>query len=278
LFFVVRRRLMLNIIASLVLTAIVAYLWGSLPSGYWMGKLLRGRDFDIREHGSRKTGATNVQRLLGTVPALIVFVLDISKGVGPVLLATYIPLFQVEGWGVLVAGLSALLGHCFPIFINFKGGRGVLTGAGAVLVISPFTFFVGMFAAFSTIGISRYVSLGSLIGSLTILLCGVSFYLLGLTSRAPFFAHLTLAQVLYLVIAPILITVFHADNIVRLIHGTERKLGGGTSVQAQRRPQFDPGKVVLTRLAQNEPLITALERLPQHGPLKIVLERLHHLG
>ncbi|GLV57425.1 hypothetical protein KDH_42610 [Dictyobacter sp. S3.2.2.5] len=121
---------MSNIIVSLVLTAIVAYLWGSIPAGYWMGKLLRGRDFDIREHGSRKIGATNVQRTLGTGPALIVLVIDLSKGIGPALLATLVPLFYANGWGILVAGLAALLGHCYPVFIGFKGGRGVLTGGG----------------------------------------------------------------------------------------------------------------------------------------------------
>ena len=133
---------MLGIIGSLVVTAIVAYLWGSLPAGYWMGKLLRGRDFDIRAHGSHKIGATNVQRTLGTVPAIIVFLLDISKGVGPALLATYVPLFLGAGWGILIAGLCALLGHCFPLFIGFKGGRGVLTGAGVMLVVSPLTFLI----------------------------------------------------------------------------------------------------------------------------------------
>src|SRR5689334_4288421 len=110
---------MATIIGSLVLTAIVAYLWGSIPAGYWMGKLLRGKDYDIRAHGSKKIGATNVQRTLGTGPAIIVFVIDLSKGIGPALLATFVPLFQVAGWGILIAGLAALLGHCFPIFIGF---------------------------------------------------------------------------------------------------------------------------------------------------------------
>src|SRR5690348_16298448 len=115
---------MLAVIFSLVITAIVAYLWGSLPSGYWMGKILRGKDFDIRQHGSCKIGATNVQRTLGTGPAIIVLLMDISKGIVPALLATYVSFFQAGGWGILVACLCALLGHCFPVFIGFKGGRG----------------------------------------------------------------------------------------------------------------------------------------------------------
>jgi acyl phosphate:glycerol-3-phosphate acyltransferase len=215
---------MLDIIGSLVITAIVAYLWGSLPAGYWMGKLLRGRDFDIRTYGSHKIGATNVQRTLGTFPAMIVFFLDLSKGLGPTLLATHLPFFQCAGWGILVAGLFALLGHCFPLFIGFKGGRGVLTGAGGVLVTSPLAFFIGAIAIFSTIGISRYVSFGSIVGCLSTIICGILFYFIGL-AHPTFFAQVSLPQMLYLVIAPSLVILFHADNIARLMHGTERKLG-----------------------------------------------------
>jgi acyl phosphate:glycerol-3-phosphate acyltransferase len=220
---------MLSIVGSLIITAIAAYLWGSLPPGYWMGKLLRGRDFDIRAHGSRKIGATNVQRTLGTVPAIIVFILDLSKGIGPALLAKYIPFFQGAGWGILVAGLCALLGHCFPIFIGFKGGRGVLTGAGVMLVISPLAFLIGTIATVSTIGISRYVSLGSLVGCLTTIICATLFYILGPT----FFAHISLAEMLYLVIGSILVALFHRDNISRLLKGTENKLGSKKPEQEQ---------------------------------------------
>src|SRR5215472_17665952 len=233
-FRIVRRCLMLSIIGSLVITAIVAYLWGSLPAGYWMGKILRGRDFDIREHGSHKTGATNVQRTLGNVPALIVLIVDTSKGIGPALLATYVAPFQGAGWGILVAGICALLGHCYPIFIGFKGGRGVLTGGGVMLVISPFAFLIGIIATFSTIGISRYVSLGSLVGCLTTIVCGILLYTLGPT----FFPHISidLPQMLYLIIAPILVALFHTDNISRLMHGTERKLGSKKTAEGSASP------------------------------------------
>ena len=132
------------IVVQLFLVAIIAYLWGSIPAGYWMGKLLRGKDFDIRDYGSRKIGATNVLRTLGRGPAAIVFIFDISKGFGPTLLALYVPFLNIMGWGPPIAGLAALLGHCFPIFIGFKGGRGVLTGAGATLIISPFIFLIAL--------------------------------------------------------------------------------------------------------------------------------------
>lgn len=213
-----------SIVVPLVLIALISYLWGSLPSGYWMGKLLRGPAFDIRQHGSRKIGATNVQRTLGTVPALIVLALDISKGIGPTLLAMFVPYFQANGWGILAAGLAALLGHCFPIFIGFKGGRGVLTGAGALLIISPLIFGIAFVTTFSSIALTRYVSLGSIVGGLTCIICGLLFYFLGLNDPT-FIGALTLPKLLFLLIAPLLVILFHADNIGRLLKGTERKLG-----------------------------------------------------
>ncbi len=211
-------------IASIFITALLAYLWGSLPAGYWMGKLLRGKDYDIRNYGSRKIGATNVQRTLGNIPALIVFVLDISKGVGPALIATFVPFFYIGGWGILIAGMAALIGHCYPIFIGFKGGRGVLTGAGAMLIASPLTFLISAITTFSTIGLWRYVSLGSIVGCLTTAICGILFYIIGLMNPA-FVGKVSLPQMLYMVIAPTMIIIFHKDNIGRLFTGKERKLG-----------------------------------------------------
>src|SRR6266536_4965885 len=161
-----------GIIGSLLLTAIIAYLWGSIPSGYWMGKLLRGKDFDIRAYGSHKTGATNVRRTLGNGPALIVFLVDLSKGIGPALIATLVPFLYVNGWGPSLAGLAALLGHCYPFFIGFKGGRGVSTAAGALLVISPLAFLISGIVLFTAIAATRYVSLGSILGCLSAVICG----------------------------------------------------------------------------------------------------------
>ncbi len=205
-----------TVVVSLIIIAIIAYLWGSLPSGYWIGKLLRGRKFDIRQHGSHKIGATNVQRTLGTVPAIVVFLLDISKGIGPALLAAFVPFFYAGGWGIFVAGLATLLGHCFPIFIGFRGGRGVLTVGGVLLIISPSIFAIDAVTTLSTIAISRYVSLGSIVGGVTTIVCGIIFYFLG---------RISLPQMLYMVIAPTLVIIFHADNINRLLKGTERRFG-----------------------------------------------------
>jgi glycerol-3-phosphate acyltransferase PlsY len=207
---------MSSLIVSLVLMTVIAYLWGSIPAGYWMGKLLRGKDYDIRDYGSHKIGATNVKRTLGSTPAALVVVVDLSKGVGPALLATFVPALYGNGWGILVAGLGTLLGHCFPIFIGFKGGRGVLTGAGVMLVISPLIFLISLITTIATIASLRFVSLGSIVGSITCIICAFIFKFTGM---------ITLPQMLYLIIGPALVILFHHDNIERLLAGKERKLG-----------------------------------------------------
>ena len=212
------------VIVQLVLIGMIGYLWGSIPAGYWMGKLIKGKDFDIRAYGSHKIGATNVQRTLGNVPALIVLIFDLFKGIGPTLIATLVPIFYGAGWGPTVAGLAALIGHIYPVFIGFKGGRGVLTGAGALLVISPLTFVISFIVLAITILISRYVSLGSILGSLTAIICGIVFYFIGRVNPT-FFGKATLAQMVFMVIGPALVIIVHNDNIGRLLSGTERKLG-----------------------------------------------------
>jgi acyl phosphate:glycerol-3-phosphate acyltransferase len=218
------------VIVQLVLIGIIGYLWGSIPAGYWMGKLIRGKDFDIRAYGSHKIGATNVLRTLGRVPALIVLVFDLLKGVGPTLIATLVPFFYGTGWGPTVAGLAALLGHIYPVFIGFKGGRGVLTGSGALLVISPLTFLISFVTLAITILTSRFVSLGSIVGSLTTIICGVLFYIIGLYNPA-FFGRVTPAQLVFMVVGPAIVIVVHYDNIGRLLSGTERKLGQKVAVE-----------------------------------------------
>lgn len=229
---------MSGIIGALLLTAIISYLWGSIPSGYWMGKLLRGKDFDIRSFGSHKTGATNVRRVLGNGPALVVFLVDLSKGIGPALIATLVPFLSLAGWGPTIAGFAALLGHCFPIFIGFKGGRGVSTGAGTVLVLSPFTILLAAITTFSTMATWRYVSLGSIVGAVIIMVCGIIFFLIGRSDPA-FFASVSLPQLVFMLIGPGLVILFHYDNIRRLLAGTESKLGQKAATPTSTPAQAD---------------------------------------
>jgi acyl phosphate:glycerol-3-phosphate acyltransferase len=227
------------IIVQLVLIGIIGYLWGSVPAGYWMGKLIRGKDFDIRDYGSHKIGATNVLRTLGRVPALIVLVFDLLKGVGPTLIATLVPFFYSSGWGPTVAALAALIGHIYPVFIGFKGGRGVLTASGALLIISPLTFFISAVVLFITILTSRFVSLGSIAGSLTAMICGILFFVIGQFNPA-FFAKVTLPQLIFMVIAPAIVIIVHYDNIGRLLSGNERKIGQKVTIEEGSSPTNSP--------------------------------------
>ncbi|MEO8970520.1 MAG: glycerol-3-phosphate 1-O-acyltransferase PlsY [Ktedonobacteraceae bacterium] len=223
------------VILQIVLIALIGYLWGSIPAGYWMGKLLRGKDFDIRDYGSHKIGATNVLRTLGKGPAAFVFVFDLTKGILPTLLALLVPIFYIAGWGPAIAGLCALLGHCYPVFIGFKGGRGVLTGAGVILALSPLTVGIAAVTTLGTIAISRFVSLGSIVGALTSMLCGLIFYFIGL-ANPHFFALVNLPTMLYLVVGPGLVILFHHDNIGRLLSGTERKIGQKVKIEENHTP------------------------------------------
>jgi len=227
------------IIVQLVLIGIIGYLWGSVPAGYWMGKLIRGKDFDIRDYGSHKIGATNVLRTLGRVPALIVFVFDLFKGIGPTLIATLVPFFYSSGWGPTVAALAALIGHIYPVFIGFKGGRGVLTASGALLIISPLAFFISGVVLFITILTSRFVSLGSIAGSLTAMICGILFFAIGQFNPA-FFAKVTLPQLIFMVIAPAIVIIVHYDNIGRLLSGNERKIGQKVNIEEGSSPTNSP--------------------------------------
>jgi glycerol-3-phosphate acyltransferase PlsY len=211
---------------------IAAYLLGSIPSGVLVGKLYG--NVDPRAYGSGKTGATNVLRTLGPGAASMVVVVDIAKGALAVLLARYVyfdtvfafpihftaatrHILQVyQPWAVALAGLAVVLGHTYSIFIHFSGGRGVLTGGGAVLVISPLATLVGLIAGIVPIAITRYVSLGSVIGAATVALVELVLFLLHL---AP------LPYLLFTILGAAYIIALHRDNIVRLLNGTERKLG-----------------------------------------------------
>ncbi len=223
------------LLGQLLLVAIIGYLWGSVPAGYWMGKLLRGKDFDIRAYGSHKIGATNVLRTLGRVPAIIVFVFDLSKGLGPALLATLVPAFYVSGWGPPLAALTALIGHCYPLFIGFRGGRGVSTGAGALLILSPLVLVISALTTLITIATTRYVSLGSILGGASAILFSLIFFFVGLANPA-FFGKVPFQYLLFLVLGPLLVIILHYDNIGRLLAGTERKIGQKVQIEEQPKP------------------------------------------
>ncbi len=190
-----------------IVAAIVSYLLGSIPTGYLLVRLSGKRD--VREFGSGSTGATNVLRVKGWTIALPVAVFDVLKGFLPVVLAAQWfddPVFAA------LCGLLAVVGHCFPFSIGFRGGKGVATALGAFAAIAwiPCLGSAGLFLI--VVGLTRFVSLGSILASLAfpmILLAG---------GGSPAVAGVALA-------AAALIVFQHRGNIRRLIQGAERKLG-----------------------------------------------------
>jgi len=189
-----------------ILIILAAYLLGSIPSALIVGKL--GYGIDIREHGSGNLGGTNTFRVLGVKAGLIVTISDILKGT----LAAYLPfLFSVHELHPLLVGLFAVVGHTYPVFAGFRGGKAVATSAGVILSYSPLLFVTLIFVFFIVLYITKYVSLSSM-------LSGVSgiIYTLMFTDDLP------------LTIVIILLTIFvfyrHRANIRRIINKTEPKV------------------------------------------------------
>ena len=191
---------------QLVLFA-AAYLVGSVPTGYWLGQLWKG--VDVRQLGSGNLGATNVFRVLGIVPGLLTLLIDISKGLISVLVAKR--LFPGELSTSLWAGLAAILGHTTSVFVRFRGGKGVATSAGVFFALLPFPSAAALAAFLIVFGATRYVSLSSLVGALTLV--------------ASSFALAAPRQLSWSAVAiAIFVTWTHRANIRRLIQGTENRI------------------------------------------------------
>lgn len=198
---------------SLLAVVAIGYLIGAIPFGLIVGRVSRG--LDVRKYGSGMTGATNVMRTAGTVPGLVVFALDLGKGVGVVFLARVL----VAGGPPLMAGAAALacvVGHNWPIYLRFKGGRGVMTYFGGLLALAWPVVVIGGGVSLVTIALSRYVSLGSLVGAVVAAL--VMAYMV-VWEGWPW------EYLVYAAIVTGLIIFQHRDNLVRLWTGRERKIG-----------------------------------------------------
>ncbi|NLN06100.1 MAG: glycerol-3-phosphate 1-O-acyltransferase PlsY [Firmicutes bacterium] len=192
---------------------LAGYLLGSISFGYLAGKLLKG--IDIRQFGSGNTGSTNIQRTLGTAPAVVVLLLDTGKGLAAVLLANALGISPT--WQML-AGMAAVAGHNWPLFFRFRGGRGVATTTGVFLGLTPYVVLIGAALFVITIALTRYVSLGSIVGALS-----VPFTMLLFRQPPAFTVPGT--------ILAFLIIWRHRDNIGRLLQGTEHKLGEKVKVK-----------------------------------------------
>ncbi len=189
----------------------VAYILGSIPWGFMITRITQG--MDLREYGSGKTGMTNVMRTAGPRLAALVLILDVSKGVLAVFLAKAIADAPTAD---VVAGLSALAGHNWSIFLGFKGGRGIATGLGGLLVMEPIAGALAVASFLPVAAISRYVSLGSITSLFGGFFTTLALVLLG---------HSTATYLLYPGIGGAVIIFQHRDNIHRILQGTERRLG-----------------------------------------------------
>src|SRR6266850_3223382 len=148
---------MRSIPITILLISAVAYLLGSIPFGLILGKLF-GRG-DVRKEGSGNIGATNVSRVAGPLAGILTLLLDGAKGAVAVLVAGRYS--NDSAMCMVIAGLAALVGHCFPVWLRFKGGKGVATAAGVYLALCPPAFLGGLMLFLLVAGLSRYVSLGS---------------------------------------------------------------------------------------------------------------------
>ena len=190
---------------SIVLGATMAYLLGSIPSGLWIGR--KFFQIDIRQHGSGNLGATNSFRILGKKAGTIVLLMDLLKGSISVLLLKQMDL---HGISPLIIALFAVMGHTYPLFANFKGGKAVATFAGVILAYQPVLFLIGLGIFILTLAISKMVSFTSMLTISIGVLLSLYFQDMVLTTIA--------------LLADIFIIYRHRTNIQRILNGTEAKV------------------------------------------------------
>ena len=186
------------------------FLSGSIPWGLIVGRLVTG--VDIRQHGSRSTGATNALRVLGWRASLAVLILDFLKGLLPVLIGRW---SGADEWVVGAIGVAAVVGHCWSPWIGFQGGKGMATGAGAAIALAPWLLLLVPVTA-AIVWFTRYVSLASIV---TAALAGVLVTLAAVEGWFPW------AWVAAVVAMAAIVVLKHQGNIQRLLSGTERRFG-----------------------------------------------------
>jgi len=196
---------------NMVLLIVLCYLLGSIPFGYIIVKLTKG--VDVRQLGSHSTGATNVLRASGKTASVVVLLLDVFKGYLAVGLANYFTLSPgTVDLAKIIAAFSVIIGHSWPVFLNFRGGKSVATGFGAFLGIMPVPAIISLAVFIIIVAITGFVSLGSIIAvSLMPVYC-ISY------GKQPSF-------ILIALIIALVIIIRHKNNIKRLISGTENKIG-----------------------------------------------------
>jgi acyl phosphate:glycerol-3-phosphate acyltransferase len=202
---------MAGISVATLLLVLAGYLLGSLPFGLILAKLVGGPD--VREHGSGNIGAANVSRVAGPAAGILTLLLDAAKGAAAVLLAAWVT--DQSASAMIFAGMAALLGHCFPVWLKFKGGKGVSTALGVFIALCPVAALVAFILFLLVMLFWRYVSLGSLSAAAAMPLL---IYFLWAPGHAP-----PLVITLGTLFAAVLIFYKHDANLQRLVDGTEPK-------------------------------------------------------
>ena len=210
-----------------ILLLVLAYLLGSIPSGLWIGKAFF--NINLREHGSGNTGTTNTFRILGTKAGLVVFAVDFLKGTLAVLLPT---IFGVTGISPMVFGLLAVLGHTFPIFAGFKGGKAVATSAGVLIGFSPVFLILLAIYFFVSLYLTSMISFSSVTAAASAILGVLIFPLFGFLLPR----YDVLFTVIVLALALIII-VRHKDNIQRIRMKQENLIPFGLNITKQQPKQ-----------------------------------------
>jgi glycerol-3-phosphate acyltransferase PlsY len=201
-----------------VLAPLLAYLLGSLPFGYLIVRWQKG--IDVRTTGSGSIGATNVMRNLGIIGFVVTFLLDLGKGVAAVLLAGH--LTHDNPWWIAASAVAAILGHCFPVWLKFRGGKGVATGVGVFIALAPLQVVLVLVIFALIVAIWRYISLGSIIAT-------AAFPVL-----VHFMKHAPIPIVLGAAGGALVIILRHHANLRRLWHGTENRVGSKKAVGSKQ--------------------------------------------
>ena len=199
-----------------------AYALGSIPWGFIIGRFY---GVDVRTVGSKNIGATNVTRTVGKLPGKLCFILDFLKGGLPVLAAQYIvasgALHGRAAWLVIAVMFATILGHIFPVFLQFKGGKGVSTAAGAIMALAPIPLLVSFAVWVVVFFVSRYVSLASISAAAVLPVIAWAFCMVGIGSPVA----RSKWTLIFLTVVAILAIVRHHTNIRRLLNGTESRFG-----------------------------------------------------